>query len=143
MKMTSSTVARFAQALSSPTRVRILELLHGASLCVNALASRLEVTQGAVSQHLRVLRDAGLVVPEKRGYFVHYRLDPAGLAKYQALLSHLLGAEPRRSRSRQTKTANRRCKPCAQRKQSVKSPRNSGANPSSARPSRSRSVTAT
>jgi DNA-binding transcriptional ArsR family regulator len=137
------TMARFGQALSSSTRVRILELLRGASLCVNALASRLKVTQGAVSQHLRVLREAGLVVPEKRGYFVHYRLDPAGLLECQALLDGLLGTEPRRAHLSKPKTTSRRCKPCAQRKQSARNPKNSGANPSSARRSRSRNATAT
>jgi len=42
---------------------------------VNALAARLGVTQGAVSQHLRIMRDAGLVIDQKRGYFVHYELN--------------------------------------------------------------------
>ena len=68
-------LARLLKVLSVETRVRIVQILKGRVLCVNALASRLNVTQGAVSQHLRIMRDAGLVIDDKRGYFVHYRLN--------------------------------------------------------------------
>jgi DNA-binding transcriptional ArsR family regulator len=74
-------LARLLKVLSVETRVRIVQLLKGRALCVNALASRLDVTQGAVSQHLRIMRDAGLVVDEKRGYSVHYRLHEGRLAE--------------------------------------------------------------
>jgi DNA-binding transcriptional ArsR family regulator len=62
-------------ALSDPTRVRLLNLLSRQVLCVGALAHCLGVTHSAVSQHLRILREAGLVRGEKRGYWVHYSLD--------------------------------------------------------------------
>ena len=45
----------------------MVQLLKNRVLCVGALSAQLNVTQGAVSQHLRILRDADLVVPEKRG----------------------------------------------------------------------------
>ncbi len=83
-------LARILKALSVATRVRIIQLLKGRVLCVGALAARLDVTQGAVSQHLRILRDAGLVVDEKRGYFVHYRLNGRTLAKWRAAIDKLL-----------------------------------------------------
>ena len=61
-------LARLLKVLSVETRVRIVQLLKDRALCVNALAARLDVTQGAVSQHLRVMRDAGLVMkPSPRG----------------------------------------------------------------------------
>ena len=78
------------KVLSVGTRVRIVQLLKGRSLCVNALAARLDVTQGAVSQHLRILRDAGWVIAERRGYFVHYRLNPKKLARCRTLVEQLL-----------------------------------------------------
>ena len=53
----------------------MLKLLLGRSFCVGALARRLELTEAAISQHLKVLREAGLVNGEKRGYFVHYDVD--------------------------------------------------------------------
>jgi len=52
------TLSRLLKVLSVETRVRIVQLLKGRALCVNALASRLDVTPGAVSQHLRIMRDA-------------------------------------------------------------------------------------
>ncbi|MBE0535501.1 MAG: winged helix-turn-helix transcriptional regulator [Phycisphaerae bacterium] len=85
-------LAKVLKVLSVGTRVRIVQLLKGRALCVNALACRLDVTQGAVSQHLRVLRDAGVVIDEKRGYFVHYRLNEEVLAVWRADIGLLLGA---------------------------------------------------
>jgi len=83
-------LARLLKVLSVDTRVRIVQLLKGRALCVNALAGRLDVTQGAVSQHLRVMRDAGLVMDEKRGYFVHYRLNEETLAAWREEIDKLL-----------------------------------------------------
>jgi len=54
------------------------------------LAARLDVTQGAVSQHLRIMRDAGLVTGEKRGYYVHYRLKRRTLAAWREAIGDLL-----------------------------------------------------
>ena len=83
-------LARILKVLSADVRVRIVQLLKGRSLCVNALAARLDVTQGAVSQHLRVMRDAGLVIDERSGYFVHYRLDEHTLARWRKQVDSLL-----------------------------------------------------
>ncbi len=84
-------LAHICKVLSVDTRVRILELVKDRSLCVGAIAARLDVTQGAVSQHLRIMRDAGLVVDEKRGYFVHYRLNEDTLAAWREEIDRLLG----------------------------------------------------
>ncbi len=78
------------KVLSVDTRVRIVQLLSGRALCVNALACRLNVTQGAVSQHLRIMRDAGLVIAKKRGYFVHYGLNEKVLQDWKAEIDTLL-----------------------------------------------------
>lgn len=83
-------LARIFKCLAVDTRVRIVQLLRGRALCVGALSARLEVTQGAVSQHLRILRDADLVAAEKRGYFVHYRLNKETLAKWREEVAGLL-----------------------------------------------------
>ena len=87
---TSVQLARRLKVLSVSARVRILQLLKDRTLCVNALASRLALTQGAVSQHLRIMRDAGLLVDERHGYHVHYRVDPATLALWRAEIDALL-----------------------------------------------------
>ncbi len=81
------------RALSVETRVRIVQFLKEHALCVNALAARLDVTPAAVSQHLRVLRDADLVIPDKRGYYVHYQINEKTLATWKELADQLLGTE--------------------------------------------------
>ncbi len=82
--------ARISKVLSVGTRVRMIDLLKRRSLCVNALARTLEITPAAVSQHLRVLRDADLVTADKRGYYVHYRVNHDGLSKWQKTTNDLL-----------------------------------------------------
>ena len=87
---------RIFKALAADARIRIVQLLKGRALCVGALATRLNVSQAAVSQHLRLLRDADLVVPERRGYFIHYRLNERTLAKWKAAAGKLLSVgEPK------------------------------------------------
>ena len=84
-------LARIFKALSAETRVRIVQLLHGQPLCVNALAARLEVTHSAVSQHLRILREADLVVARKRGQCVHYRLNEKTVQEWAEAVAGFLG----------------------------------------------------
>ena len=92
-------LAEIFKALSDPTRLRLVKLLNdcrpgvctGGPLCVNALAHQLGVTQSAVSQHLRVLRHAGLVNSVRHGSFMHYSLDMDGLKKYRTALRETLG----------------------------------------------------
>lgn len=67
-------LAKLCRALSVESRARMVGLLRDGPLCVGALSGRLGLSQGAASQHLRVLREAGLVRPRKIGYFTHYRL---------------------------------------------------------------------
>jgi len=111
-------LASIMKVLSVDTRVRIVQLLTGRVLCVGALAAQLDVTQGAVSQHLRILRDSGLVISEKRGYFVHYRLNEKALAAWRAAIDKLL--TPKSAGPRQNKGAG----PCAMMKRkNVRSPR--------------------
>ncbi len=83
--------ARLFKVLSVGSRVRMVELLKERSLCVNALAKTLGITAAAVSQHLRVLRDVGLVNPEKHGYYVHYRINREVLQEWNEIASVLLG----------------------------------------------------
>jgi len=63
------------KAIADETRMKILSLLLRHNYCVRALARKLELSEGAVSQHLKVLRDAGLLIGEKKGYFMHYDVN--------------------------------------------------------------------
>ena len=90
-------LARLFKALSDETRLRLLKLLASrgpdGALCVGALATNLGVTQSAVSQHLAVLRAVNLVVDERRGYFVHYRLNRTSLGRWREQMREALGEE--------------------------------------------------
>lgn len=67
------------EALSSTARRKILAYLSNAELNAGEIASRFDMSKAAVSQHLSVLQNAGLVESEKRGQFVYYRLMPDNL----------------------------------------------------------------
>ncbi len=71
--------ARLA-ALADPVRLRIVGVLAGGTRCVCDLQAAVPVAANLLSYHLRVLRDAGLVVASRRGRWVDYRLDPDGFA---------------------------------------------------------------
>jgi ArsR family transcriptional regulator len=73
--MNEEELARLHKALSVPVRLKIVRLIAGRPLCVNAITRFLQISQPAVSQHLAVLRQADLVRGEKRGYMVHYTLN--------------------------------------------------------------------
>ncbi len=86
--------AAIFSVLADPTRLRLLKLLcdqhEPDALCVNALVGLLGVTQPAISQHLRVLKSVGLVKGERRGYHVHYSVEPEALKRYQELIAETL-----------------------------------------------------
>ena len=71
-------------ALGDPTRQAILERLAAGPLPVGELAAGLPVTRPAVSQHLKVLKDAGLVTDRKVGTRRLYQVDPQTLADLRA-----------------------------------------------------------
>ena len=78
-------------ALGDPTRKAIFELLLERPRAVGELAGELPVTRPAVSQHLRVLKDAGLVTDQAVGTRRIYRADPDGLATLRADLERFWG----------------------------------------------------
>ena len=72
--------AQALQALGDPTRRSVLEELRRGPRAVGEIAARLPVSRPAVSQHLRVLKEAGLVTERQDGTRRLYRVDPEGLA---------------------------------------------------------------
>ncbi|MFW5983411.1 MAG: ArsR/SmtB family transcription factor [bacterium] len=68
-------IINVAKALSDENRYNIIRLLLQRNYCVGALSKRLEISESAVSQHLKLLRSAGIVNGEKRGYFTHYSIN--------------------------------------------------------------------
>jgi DNA-binding transcriptional ArsR family regulator len=72
--------------LADPTRRTIFELIVERPCSVSELARDLPVSRPAVSQHLKVLKDAGLVIDMRAGKQRIYRIDPEGLAAFRAEL---------------------------------------------------------
>ncbi|WP_343520908.1 metalloregulator ArsR/SmtB family transcription factor [Sphingomonas sp.] len=73
-------------ALAEPTRRSIFERLLDRPASVSEIAANLPISRPAVSQHLKVLKDAGLVADTPAGKQRIYRVDPAGLAAFRAEL---------------------------------------------------------
>ena len=123
--MTSAeNLARICKVLSVGTRVRIVQLLKDRTLCVGAISDLLNVTQGAVSQHLRILREADLVIPEKRGYYVHYRLNRQAVAKLKDVIGRFLEIRPPGRMRRFPQCGRKRRKTCAPKRTVAKSRKN-------------------
>jgi DNA-binding transcriptional ArsR family regulator len=74
------------RALADPTRRTIFEKLSAGAMNASALRQGMAISQPAMSQHLSILRGAGLVREERHGRFVNYAVDPEGLA----LIAHWL-----------------------------------------------------
>ena len=84
--MDAEKLAGIFKLFSVEARVRIVQALKRRAMCVTEITSQLGITQEATSQHLRVLRDAGIVRFQKRGFHVYYSLNKQNMtAVYKAL----------------------------------------------------------
>lgn len=81
--------AELFKLLAVDKRIEIIELLKKEPMSVNAMAEALGVTQSAVSQHLRVLKAAGLVTDERQGYWIFYSLNREALEKCRQRLNRI------------------------------------------------------
>ncbi|WP_331766343.1 metalloregulator ArsR/SmtB family transcription factor [Embleya sp. NBC_00896] len=87
--MMMSVDADLLKVLADPLRLRIVTLLAGEALCVCHLIEETGARQTNLSNHLRVLREAGLVDTEPCGRFTYYRLRPEGIGAVAAALGGL------------------------------------------------------
>ncbi|MHA6481951.1 ArsR/SmtB family transcription factor [Paenibacillus sp. strain BS8-2] len=76
------------QAIADPTRRELLQMLGGQEMPVGAISSHFPISRTAVSKHLRVLSDAGLVQDRKVGRETRYRLNPEPLSELKRWLSY-------------------------------------------------------
>jgi DNA-binding transcriptional ArsR family regulator len=80
-------------AVAEPNRRRLLQLLGSGEQTVTQLASSFTVSRSAISQHLGVLADIGLVASRREGRFQYYRLDAGGMAALRAQLDSFWTSE--------------------------------------------------
>lgn len=78
------------KTLGDSNRLRIIGILLRSDLCVGALAKLLGLSEPALSQHLKLLREAGLVRGEKRGYWTHYSVEKDALRQIGKELSQMI-----------------------------------------------------
>lgn len=79
---------RVFQALADPSRRAIFESLTRGEARVGELTARFDLTQGAVSQHLATLKEAGLVTGRREGRCVFYRVEPKGMKPLIDWITH-------------------------------------------------------
>jgi DNA-binding transcriptional ArsR family regulator len=84
-----SEIIDLLKALGDQRRLEIIELLLQKRFCVRALAKRVGISESAVSQQLKILREAGLVLGEKEGYYVHYSVKRERLKEAAEYLNQL------------------------------------------------------
>src|SRR5262245_26828560 len=83
-------VAKLCWAIAHPARVRILRILLARNACIcGELVDQMPLAQSTVSQHLKILKDAGLVQGEIDGPKVCYCVNPQGLKRIKALVAEL------------------------------------------------------
>jgi ArsR family transcriptional regulator, arsenate/arsenite/antimonite-responsive transcriptional repressor len=90
----AETAAEWTQlfkALGHPVRVQIIALLsrQGGQVCVCDIEAHFTLSQPTISHHLKVLRDAGLIVSEQHGLWVYHRLNTSVIHKIEGFLSEL------------------------------------------------------
>ncbi|GAB2871557.1 metalloregulator ArsR/SmtB family transcription factor [Streptomyces mayteni] len=87
-------LSEVADAIADPVRREILVMLRHAPLTAGAIAGRFDISRPAVSRHLRVLRESGLVRDEQVGRHRHYSLVPSRLSQLAAWLARFESQQP-------------------------------------------------
>lgn len=81
------------KALGDETRLKILILLSERKFCARGMASHLGISESAVSQHLKILKNANIIKGEKEGYYMSYTVIKDSLVKGQEVISEIIDAE--------------------------------------------------
>jgi ArsR family transcriptional regulator len=87
-------IIQIFKALSDETRLRILIMVSRRSICAKGIAKHLGISEAAVSQHMKVLKDAGIIQSEKTGYFVKYTIQEQHLYAIVDFIKELENKEP-------------------------------------------------
>ena len=82
-------ISQALKAMSHPVRLQMVELLLQRRMCVRSLARHFEVSEPTISVHLKVLKTAGLIVGEKKSYYMHYRVVRENIKELSQFFSAL------------------------------------------------------
>jgi DNA-binding transcriptional ArsR family regulator len=82
-------IVKSLKCLADTNRLNLVKILLRSDLCVGALAKVLGLSEPALSQHLKLLREAGLVRGEKRGYWTHYSVEKDALRQIAKQLTEM------------------------------------------------------
>lgn len=82
-------IVQILKALSDETRLKILLILSRRSICAKGIARHLDISEAAVSQHIKVLKEAGIIVGEKIGYYVKYDLQKSTLIEISDFINDI------------------------------------------------------
>ncbi len=83
-------LANLVKSMADETRLAILTMLQDGEMCVCEIMEALPVSQPAVSHHLRILRQAGLIADRRQGKWIFYSLDPDAVESAASLLDRML-----------------------------------------------------
>ncbi|MGL4570088.1 MAG: ArsR/SmtB family transcription factor [Clostridium sp.] len=70
-----SDIVKLFKALGDESRLKILFLISRKNVCAKGVSKHLGISEAAVSQHIKILKDANVIIGFKRGYFVHYSIN--------------------------------------------------------------------
>lgn len=87
-------IVQIFKALSDETRLRILIILSRKRICAKGIARHLGISEASVSQHLKILRESGIITGMKMGYYVHYSLQESALDSISVFIEQLAGDKP-------------------------------------------------
>lgn len=88
--MTSEQIAKVFKAFCDERRIDIIKLLSTGEKCGCKLLEELNISQPTLSHHMKILCDAGIVIPRKEGKWTHYRIDEDGSKKTIEILMTLV-----------------------------------------------------
>lgn len=77
------------KALSDENRINILRLISQKNICAKGIAHHLNITEAAVSQHIKILKEANLVIGDKRGYHIMYKINKVKLDKVKLFINSI------------------------------------------------------
>lgn len=82
-------IVQMLKALGDETRLKILIILSRRQICAKGLAKHLNISEATVSQHIKILKDAGIITGEKVGYYVHYHLQQETLLEVGRFINEI------------------------------------------------------